>query len=245
MCKIYTTKGNLGDYFQVHISEDKNKVTVFPFKSDEKFDLSLDRSRKFTYYFENVWIGKSKKSPMTKFSGGYGKKWDGNSILLKTTDGKYIQIGDAIRCFCAKFPIVSYHSPVGNNGVVYPYAIDCNGRYYLIFENVVIENIPEEFTDDPYDYYYNYRILAPSGKAKIYTGISSVKFNGIYFHYEPEPKNHYIWLSKKRTPNFWIKMKGQKKEILTKDLYTDIIKSFGNTLGFSSMKSKILANVNF
>lgn len=238
MHKIYNTKGNLGNYFQVHISDRKRRVNVFPYKNDENLNGYVDDTKKYVYNYEKIWIGKSEKNPMTEYSGGYGKKWDGNSILLKISDEKYIQIGDSIIGFCSKSPIVEYHSPVGNNTVVYPYAIDSKKRYYLITENVIVRNVPEKYN-------YDYGIMGPPRKAKIPTGISAFKFDGIYFRYEPEPKKYYEWLSSKKDRNFWIRMKGQDKEPLTKDMYVNLIKSFGKKLGFSSMKRKILANVRF
>lgn len=101
-----------------------------------------------------IFLGKSLKNKMTEFSGGYGAWATGNSILLWIKDNQYVYIGESIFRFRSLSKIVKYLSPVGNSGVPYPYAIDYEGRYYLMIENVVVENIPRGFKRDPYDYYY-------------------------------------------------------------------------------------------
>ena len=71
---------------------------------------------------------------MTKFSLGYGEKFDGNSILLKLSKNKYVYIGSLIYSFNAYNEITTFISPVGNNDVPYPYAIDEKNNYYLLSE---------------------------------------------------------------------------------------------------------------
>ena len=61
--------------------------------------------------------------------------------------------------FTTKRRITQYSSPVGNNDVPYPYAIDNGGRYYLLTENCSIM-IPycTKAKDDPYSYYYKHHV---------------------------------------------------------------------------------------
>jgi len=101
-----------------------------------------------------VFVGKSPLIPMTEFSGGHGQQFDGNSILLQQSEYSYIWIGEKIISFLSYFPIVEYISPVGNNQVTYPWAIDEKGWVYLFLCNVVITNIPESNLADPYDYFW-------------------------------------------------------------------------------------------
>ena len=70
-------------------------------------------------------------------------------------DDEYVFIGDNIYKFRSYAEIVKYVSPIGNNDVPYPYAIDKLGNYYLMVEYVVFKNIPSNMKNDPYDYYYN------------------------------------------------------------------------------------------
>jgi len=103
---------------------------------------------------ERVFIGKSPVNEMTSFSGGHGPKFDGNSILIQNHRLTYIEIGREIFEFEALDEIVTYVSPVGNSDVPYPYAVDSKNRYYLMIANVILNHVPEEHVNDPYDYYY-------------------------------------------------------------------------------------------
>jgi hypothetical protein len=108
------------------------------------------------YHAEKIWIGVSPLNKMTEFSGGHGERFNGNSILIKLENDKYIYIGDKIKEFNSKSPIVEYVSPVGNNCVPYPYAIDELGNYYLMIENTIIKNYTpsSKYNEDPYGYMY-------------------------------------------------------------------------------------------
>lgn len=105
------------------------------------------------YNAQEVFIGKSPKNPMTEFSGGHGKYFDGNSILLKMGTGKYIYIGEQIYSFTTNKEIVKFVAPVGNNDVPYSYAIDSDKNYYLLIDDLKIIKYDEKITD-PYDYFY-------------------------------------------------------------------------------------------
>lgn len=117
-----------------------------------------------------VWIGKSPECSTTQFSGGAGPKFDGNSFLIFSEPNmlRYTFVGQSIFSFKALSPIIAYHSPVGNNRVPYPYAIDMDGKYYLMIENVVL-GPPEGQTFDadpkafcPYDRYYGHDSVGQS-----------------------------------------------------------------------------------
>ncbi len=116
--------------------------------------LNNDKIRK-------IFIGKSPLTEQTKFSGGYGPKFDGNTILVNVNPDKggsgyeYICINSNIFKFTTEYPIIKYVSPVGNSDVPYHYAIDSKGQYYLLLENVIVQNVPSKFMNEPYDYYYD------------------------------------------------------------------------------------------
>ena len=110
-----------------------------------------------------VFIGKSPLNEMTEFSGGAGPEYDGNTILINDRENHYVCVTSNIFEFTSLAPIVEYVSPVGNNTVPYPYAIDEAGNYYLMAEKVVIKSTNQEFVDymkdkmhDPYTYYYGH-----------------------------------------------------------------------------------------
>ncbi len=108
------------------------------------------------YHTEKIWIGVSPLHIMTEFSGSHGERFNGNSILIKLENDKYIYIGEKIKEFKSKSPIVEYVSPVGNNCVPYPYAIDELGNYYLMIENTIIKNYTpsSKYKEDPYGFMY-------------------------------------------------------------------------------------------
>ena len=164
--KSYLIHDNGGRPFQVIISGKRVYVYRVAKKlSDEEFDKwmdgkkSINFSKQLKYYseliteFKNVkkiFIGKSVKNEMTKFSGGYGKSFDGNSILLNLSKNKYVYIGESIYSFETKNDkILEYHSPVGNNDVPYPVAVGEKYVYFLI-ENCYLPKT--EFEDFPKKY---------------------------------------------------------------------------------------------
>ena len=115
-----------------------------------------------------------RKNEFTKFGGGYGPEFDGNSILIHVHENEYIFVGHRIFSFRPAFPIVDFKSPVGNNDVPYPYALasrDAHRRYYLFaFDGVVLDATlglwaPKEqilrMDKDPNQYYLDNRLLTP------------------------------------------------------------------------------------
>ena len=63
-------------------------------------------------------------------------------------------IGNSIKSFKSNTKIKDYVSPVGNSDIPYPYAVDENDDYYLMIEDVIVKNVPDEYKDDVYEYYY-------------------------------------------------------------------------------------------
>lgn len=116
-----------------------------------------------TFYPKKIFIGKSPKIALTEFSQGYGPVFDGNSILLHIKNNKYIFIGQQIFLFESLNTITEFVSPVGNNDVPYPYAIDESGNYYLLTANVILgtgtyDKHKLEY-DEPYEYYYDHSLI--------------------------------------------------------------------------------------
>ena len=87
------------------------------------------------YSIQEYFIGISPKNAMTKFSGGYGKYFTGNSILIKIDNNKYVYIGSDIYSFTAETNIIRYVSPVGNNDVPYPLAYGSQNVYVFGFDD--------------------------------------------------------------------------------------------------------------
>jgi len=152
----YKTLDNGGYPFKCIIYEN-NTVNVHKGNYlEEEGDVSYEKEVTYKFDAKDVFIGKSPLNKMTKFSGGHGDEWDGNSILLDMGDNEYIFIGDKIFSFDAKAKITDFVSPVGNSAVPYPYATDELKNYYLIvYDEVVLHSavIAEKMKlyDNPYD----------------------------------------------------------------------------------------------
>jgi hypothetical protein len=131
--KVYLTHDNGGRAFQVRISSDGSTVSAYErppelLRADdfEKYYNAEYSTLTGTWQAEHVFVGISRPCEMTRFSGGIGKKFDGNSVLVHLKDAqnplKYLFIGEKISTFTAPEPILYYYSPVGNNDVPYPLA---------------------------------------------------------------------------------------------------------------------------
>jgi hypothetical protein len=74
--------------------------------------------------------------------------YEGNSILLHLTDKEYMYIGSVIYKFRSLAQIVKYFSPVcSSSDYNYPYAIDAEGRYYLMVDKCILETVPDDVAD--------------------------------------------------------------------------------------------------
>ena len=106
------------------------------------------------FSFEQVWIGKSPRK--TEYYNTYGPKFEGNTILFHIGNRKYMYVGESVKLFQTQSPIVHYVSPVGNNDVPYPYAVDDTGVYYLLSlgTGLKIKSKMMMEYDNPYELYY-------------------------------------------------------------------------------------------
>lgn len=138
--QLYKTSDNGGIGFMVFIDELNNTVYVYGETNDVVTKWYDDETVTFdtlikVYNPLQIFIGKSYLNEMTEFSGGYGDKFDGNSILLKipsNTKHRYAYIGWEVFEFTTDEPITKYVSSVGNNDVPYPYAESQNWCYDML-----------------------------------------------------------------------------------------------------------------
>lgn len=172
---------------------------------------------------KRVFIGKSPRNNMTNVSKNYGKKFDGNSILIEVGTNEYIFVGSSIMKFQSKSKIIEFVSPVGNMNVPYPFAVDDNGNYYLFNLKVIAAKIPKKYQNDPYDFMYYNTLIEDK---------DIVIGNKQYpLRYVPYPAKEYTEMAK-MSKN--IQIKGSK---LTKTKYIKLIEDFGKKMGFSLLKS--------
>ena len=116
---------------------------------------------------EKVWKGRSPKTKMTKFSGGWEGR-DGNTILIQTGDGRYVYVGGAAGVYefstGGDDTIIDYVSPVGNSSVPYPTAMGLRYMYFMDDETRVplaairgeVGPITRSKGNDGYGWYYGH-----------------------------------------------------------------------------------------
>lgn len=173
--KKWRTLNNGGIAFIVFIDDKHKNVEIYGWPKNaiapDEYDYAYSTANEISdEYFtekdseykdcEKIFIGKSPYTALTKASGAYGKRWDGNTILIDIGKNQYVAVFQHICKFTSKAKIVKYISEVGNNNVPYPYAIDANGNIYLIIEEIFISNdnynkIPNKSKFGPYMDYYN------------------------------------------------------------------------------------------
>ena len=133
--KIYYTHDNGGKPFMVDINTAPTGKSIVKIYEEKYTDNDEVTYPKLIKTFENVklvTIGKSPLNEMTKYSGGHGKRFDGNSILLLLKNNSYVFIGDRIFEFDPSEPISKYYSSVGPNDVPYPVALSHNYVYFML-----------------------------------------------------------------------------------------------------------------
>lgn len=249
----YETMVNGGISFRVRLHD--HAVTVDRWTGDDSDDNDVGRVKRPRQKFvklltvrpKRVFVGHSPLNAMTKFSGGHGPKFLGNSILLGFEDNVYVFVGDRIASF--RTPpgrsIAWFVSPVGNSGVPYPYAVDDKGAMYLVPEGAMIlakvAKKEQILLDDPYDYYYDHSLITrdegdrKDPPIKAFLGISE------YYHgerkytlrYTPDPETDYDRLQKrfKGRGEMYVIVHGEKAR-LNKRSYVSLMKRFGEASGF-------------
>ena len=251
--KTYYTHNNGGRPFKVVV--DNKKIYVYKYKKyDEDTDTTLYYEKSIKYekknFFKckNIFIGKSLKNKTTISSGGYGAKFTGNSILLQITKNKYVFIGHKIFSFTSQSEIKKFVSPVGNSDVPYPFAIDVDGRYYLMIENVIIDKITniKKYDNDPYEFYYNNRTLTNIQNPSESNILNIKKFyigNKPYnYSYKTNPSSDFDRISSLGNFGNGMKIKyiDGSEELLTKKRYVQLNKKIGKHFGFLKLKTRII-----
>lgn len=218
--------------FKVNI-DNNNKVEIYKEQQNHTDNYETESS----FIFENpstIFIGKCPRN----------SHFDGNSILLHLRYNKYIYIGSHIYSFEALSDISTFFSPVDKNDVPYPYAIDTDGRYYLLIENVVIKHVKN--TTDPYiEYYQKSKITDVSMSTLCFQNIDKYYIGDKLYnlHYSSSPDKDYDRIS--TWSNFGNGMKiiytnGESK-LITRADYIHILEEFGKYNNWQ----KIITNHDF
>jgi hypothetical protein len=244
VCRHYLTHDNYDRPFCVYIDELNDEVSVYKRDDDEgegeyEDDDSSTDLKNYTkliqkFKADKIFIGESPVNPMTEFSGGYGPEFDGNSILLKIHEKEYVFIGYQIYSFKTKNEIVSFVSPVGNNDVPYPYAIDDKDNYYFLLggdEYTGILRIDDDSKpDDPYRYFYfikknigeseNIQFMYMGDEQYVMTTSSN-------------PAYDYDDLVKRLGDEgpMYIQFKGEDKKPISRDEYIELLENYNKKVG--------------
>lgn len=250
--KTYLTQDNGSEPFKVEITN--NHVVVYNQPRKNDFDVY---QHLITYDAVRVFVGKSPLNDTTAFSGGHGDKYDGNSILLELPNNLYVYIGCSMFSFTPKARIVSYVSPVGNNWVPYPYAVDELNNYYLMIEDVILTNTKTILDGDaePYDYYYEHNKIFDYGRRRDSIGINPTRFMNITnyfindehgleqysFRYHPFTQQQRDWCFREGIKEHYIDIGNTTRIPLSEKMYWEIMAAFGKKMGFETLEATIIA----
>ena len=196
------------------IVESKDKSSSPTNKMVESKYKSLNTSNKLsknefdhilTFEAEKIFFNKAPQDKITTYCEKYNRVFDKNSILLQINDEEYVFIGQKMFKFRALNKITKYISHIKDIDMLFPYAIDTKNNYYLFIGDVIINNIPEDQTDDPYRYYYDrtsitedYFIFSKSPAIENFQGIKKFFVGGKVYtlSYCPRPGEEYDRISK-------------------------------------------------
>ena len=251
---IYFRHDNGGRPFKVIVEKNNDVYDVFVYKMAQEENEYEDNAI-LTFKSDMVFIGQSPLNKMTRYSGGHGAKFAGNTILLHLHDNIYVSIGWEIFSFETNSKITSYVSPVGNSDVPYPYATDEDGDIYLIINDVVIKNNTElanqmRYYDDPYTYYYDYSCITENigtnppkqPKTKYFKNIARyyIGEDEYTLRYYPYPEKDYDRLIPELGTEMYTINTTGKKKILTKEIYVDLMHSFALARFFGPIHNKTI-----
>lgn len=245
--ETYDTHDNGGRAFRVKISENKDGTKHLVVRR-----MVTRRSRPmFQIDVNRVLVGKSTPNHMTSTLVTDRPEYDGNSILVELSDLVYLHIGRTILEFRTKSSVSRYESPVGNNDVPYPYAVDIRGNYYLPIENVILLTRPglseeaEGNGNDPYTYYYAHGLMSVNfGRVPPlepidgpYRGIQfmTVGQEKYYMTYHPDAGEVYDRLTSEDNGPMFIYYDDETVEQMTRESYIRLMKEFGKDKGFERM----------
>lgn len=238
--KSYFTHYNYCRPYCVYINLHDSEVVIFKIDDSKATEENQDDyASTYTHFVssftpQKIFIGESPLNEMTEFSAGHGPDFDGNSILLKMDTNEYIFICDMIFSFKSKHEIITFVSPVGNNDVPYPYAIDTENNYYFLAEHERNGVLKTTTDGDPYHYYYD--VIGQIAEIEkidcIYIGEDDEEYN---IKTSPIPEKDYNSLIRRIGSPIYIKFKGQEKRIISKDEYVELLESYNKKVGLEPL----------
>lgn len=156
---VVYTHDNGGRPFRVTISKDGKQVDIAKciYPEWRKVPKDYEDARYYqplvTYSVSRVLLGDDPENVYSERSD-WVKGWRGNSVLAELTPNSYLYIGESVYEFSTsgKSPITMYRSPVGNNDVPYPFAVDSEYVYLFAYDyKVPVSEV--DFKAKPFDPY--------------------------------------------------------------------------------------------
>ena len=135
LINFYSNLNHVNDIYYTQYKDSKPYKVVIGFDDIIIYNniiLNTDPICKFTN-INKLFIGTIPKNKKD-FQQNYGKKFNGNSILIETESLTYAYIGNSIFVFQTDSPIISYTSNFTDNGIPTPCALDKENKIYS-FEN--------------------------------------------------------------------------------------------------------------
>lgn len=154
---VYQTHWNGGRVFRVHVHAERRLAFASCIEATSRRVAACPPFLDSLFSFEGLWIGTSEKNDLTSSGGGYGPRFDGNTLLFHVISrdhgSMYVYFGSALKCFRSREPIVHFTSPVANNDVPCPFARTSVGTYYLLETDEVVR-LPAGVEASPYEICY-------------------------------------------------------------------------------------------
>lgn len=154
--KSYGITDNGGTPFLVDVDKTEKIVQIWKQDTQSEPENADDYVKLKKISYEDVYIGKDPKNFTDEMGETWTRRFDGNSILLKVSDKKFVFIGWDIYSFELESgdEIKNYYSPMGHSGVPYPALIGKKNTYFMI-EKQYVSNELLDLTKEPYGQYYD------------------------------------------------------------------------------------------
>lgn len=228
----YTVRDNNRACFTVDIHDDLKRAVVRG-ADPGPFGITVD--------FQRVFTG---GPPVGVHDGSQPPPHDTAILLeLNTPDTyTYMYIGSEIFTFKTLSPVETYTPVRGFSDVLYPYAVDCSDRAYLLVEGVVLERwSPSSQYATPYDYYRRACLVTHDldNTPPLFTFRDICGFRigsrDCFMRYTPTPAQDYMSFSDNGRRPVTCEFRNGTVENLSLDDYVKLMNDFGEFAGFSPL----------
>lgn len=184
-----------------------------------------DRYNKFVkkYKASKIFIGRSSKN--MSIAKVVGDEYNGNTILIKISDNRYVYIGHSIYSFKSRATIERYASPIGDEDIPYPYARDSNGTFYLLKNKIMLHKVPKIYKENVYSYYK----AIDSDIGDMYNVKKAV------INFKPFDFTYSASIKKTNKRPIYILSKNGKKYVISDEIHKKMMKRFERISGVETL----------